>query len=532
MITFELYRQLDIRLFQTLAVVDPGYGACAKYILDGDSFIILGSDHSIRLEMPSKSMTTDVPMKNWDIETEAVLWFSEDSNEAALIRLICSVFRYYLHIDQYSIFEEFTGMIAACNTMLEQYDLKVIVDDSGMYIFHQDGNCTFEQAISIIMDVDENRMDNGGIVELINEALYYRKLDRMEEAAVRLEKVIRYADHTLPLYTDSVFLLAETYYFAGNFDRAIQLYYRCNMEFIEDEDDFYIHLGHALLDTRMKKYERQIRIYYRGRIDAEYADTHRQAVAASKIEIGEVFDEYEATCLEMGRKKYAEYRNSLPIGADDIDELLVFEKNEKEEEVEEVKRYKDLKLQESHVCDKDIGRSVQEMFSKALTFFMDGDYQDAFDIYSRIKEEVAPDSDYATWVHYMRGKMYCIFDEPQKADDELRECDVNKFGKVYRQEDFLVLYSHVRIICEDFESDPRFRVMIRGRLDNYFSQYDREYNSMLRDRELMKNYRNYETECLENARRDFANSIVSEDEETIVPKGFWSRLKNSFTGKS
>ena len=121
------------------------------------------------------------------------------------------------------------AQINMTNEKLSQYELKVIADDTGLCVFHEDGDFTFENAIELIMDYDENRMDNGGMAELINEALYYRKLDRMEEAAASLEKVVRYADHTQPIYTDSVFLLAETYYFAGNFERAVELYYRCHM---------------------------------------------------------------------------------------------------------------------------------------------------------------------------------------------------------------------------------------------------------------------------------------------------------------
>lgn len=532
MITFELYRQLDIRLFQTVAAIDPGYGSCAKYILDGDSLILLGSNHSIRLNMTDKSVSEDIPMKNWDIETEAVFWFAEDSNEAALIRVICNAFRYYLQVEPLESAEEFSAMIIAVNNILVRYNLRILVDDSGMCIFYEDGTYTFEDAVNLIMDMDENHMDEGGLADLINEAFYYRKLDRMEDAAVRLEKVLRYADHTKPIYTDSLFLLAETYYFAGNFDRAVQLYYRCHMEFIEDENDFYVHLGHALLDERMKKYERQIRIYYRSRIDAEYADTHRQAVAASQIEIGEVFDEYEETCLEMGRKKYAEYRNNLPVDADDIDELLFFKEEDKEITAPETKKYKGIVLKEPAVTQGISGKSVQEMLAQGLTYFMDGDYEEAFDVYSQIKEDAAADSDYATWAYYMIGKMYCIFDDIEKAAAALDRCDVNKFGKVYRQDDFLILFSHVHIIKEDFESDPRFRVLLRGRLDNYFAQYDREYNLILRDRKLMKSYREYEDECLKAGKETFANYIIEEvNVEPISNRGFLGKLANLFGGK-
>lgn len=528
MITFEVYRQLDIRLFQTVAVVDSTYGACAKYILDGDSLILLGSDHSIRLNVSDKTVSNDVPIRNWDIESEAVLWFSEESTEAILIKMIANAFKQYLGVEPFGSQEEFSGTIEAVNSRLEQYSLKIIADDNGMCIFYEDREYSFEEAILLIMDMDENRMDTGEIINLINEALFYRKVDKMEEAAACLEKVVRYVDHTQPVHTDVLFLLAETYYFLGNYERAVSLYYRCHMEFIENEDNFYTHLGHALLDEKMKKYERQVKIYYRAKIDAEYADTHRQAVAASATEVGDVFEEYEKTCNEMGRKKYAEYRNNLPVGADDIDELLVFEKDKRPVSADAVKRYKDFTLMMPNRSELSGKRSVPEMLSTALSLFLDGEYQKSYEIYVRLSEEVTAQSDYGTWVFYMLGKLYCFFGEPKKAYDELKKCDPNRFGNVYRQDDFLILLDHVRILCEDFESDTRFRDLIRGKLDNYFAQYDREYNLLLKDRKLMKNYRAYETECYNNAVDEFGDDIDIREEVQEVRGGLLDGIKHLF----
>ena len=65
MIFFELYRQLDIRVFQTISAIDPGYGSCAKYVFEGDSLILLGMDHSVRLDILTKEVKKDSPIRNW-----------------------------------------------------------------------------------------------------------------------------------------------------------------------------------------------------------------------------------------------------------------------------------------------------------------------------------------------------------------------------------------------------------------------------------------------------------------------------------
>ncbi|MBQ6319576.1 MAG: hypothetical protein IJI23_07345, partial [Lachnospiraceae bacterium] len=270
MIFFELYRQLDIRIFQTISAVDQTYGSCAKYVFDRDSLVLLGMNHSIRLDILTKEVKKDNPIRNWDVESETVMWFAEDSAVAALIRLINDAYRKWMELDVNISDEYFAMELEEVNHILAGYALRIFADDTGMSIFKDDvqvgDEFTFEMAVELIMDVDENRMDEAGIGQLINEALYYRKLDRYEDAAVRLENVVRYVDHTLPVYSQTVFTLAETYYFLGNYERAVMLYYRVNLQFVEDEDDFYLHLGHALVDAKMKKYDRHLRIYYHSMI--------------------------------------------------------------------------------------------------------------------------------------------------------------------------------------------------------------------------------------------------------------------------
>ena len=507
MLFFELYRQLDIRMFQTMAAVDPTYGSCAKYLFDRDSLVLLGTNHSIRLDILSKNVSNDNPVKNWDYESEAVLWFAEDSTEAAVVRLINDAFRKWLSLDANITEEYFLNELNMVNSYLAGYDLKIFVDDTGMSIFKDGAALTFEQAIEYIMEVDENRMDDDGIEALISESFYYRNMDRYEEAAIRLEKVARYVDHTLPIYTNTVFSLAETYYFMGNYERAVQLYYRINMNFIADEEDFYMHLGHALLDEKMRRYDRHLRIYYHSLIDPKYADTHRQAVASAKGAVAEVFEEYSETCLEMGKKKFEEHKKSLPEQADDIDELLNIYENPEEKPDVTHKQIDDIKLREPHVVANDNVKAVNELLSQALDLYLAGSYQDAFDIYFRLKEITSPDSDYYSWVYYQLGKLYLFFNEPQKAVACISECDPNRFGMVYRQEDFLLLARHAHIVNDDFESDARFRVFVRGRLDPYYAQYSRDYNLLMRDKKLVKSYGIYEKDCIDEARYDYRDVL-------------------------
>ncbi|MFT3985588.1 MAG: tetratricopeptide repeat protein [Lachnospiraceae bacterium] len=510
MIVFELYRQLDVRMYMTVAVLDRNYGSCAKYILVDDTLLLLGTNHSVKLNLMTKSVTEDQPIKDWDIDTEPLLWFAEESSEACVIRMINNAFRQWLEIDPFPSYAAFGDAMQEINAKLAGYHLRIIFDTESMCVYHEENIVTFEQALELIMEEDSAKEANADLGEWLAEAGYFRKTEQLEEAARRYERLLKHADRTQQLYTQCAFSLAEVYYFLGNYERSVILFYRCSLEFIRDEADFYIHLGHALLDSKMKKYERQIKIYYHGRIDAEYADTHRQAMEVAGREVGEVFDEYEASCYDMGQKKYAEYRNQLPTGADDIDELLLGDIEKQEKPMIVRKRYEDIKLVEPVCLTQTDSKSVNELLSEALNLFGGGEYQQAFDIYWLLRGKVTEDTDYSTWVQFQIGKLYCIFDNAPNAMKALQACRPERFGLVYRQEDFFLLYEHVKIVCDDFESDVRYRKLIRGKFDFYYAQYDREYNKLLHDRKLLHEYHQYERECMESAQKEFSSGICPE----------------------
>jgi len=522
MIVFELYRQLDVRMYQTLAQLDPTYGPCAKYVFQDDTLVLLGSDHSIRLNMANREAIIDNPIRNWDIDNEPVLWFSEDSFEGYVVRAINNVFRQWFNVDPFDSEDALLASIVEINEFISKYGLRIIYDATGMFVYHNDRIVSFEQAIEIIGDTDMRSEQDADLQSVLMEAQGHKTAGRLADAVPYYEQILRATSRPDFIYTVAAFELAETYYFIGNYERAVSLYYRCNLEFIVNEDDFYIHLGHALLDVKMKNYEREIKIYYRSKIDPDYILTHKDAIDGARREVGQVFEEYEETCLEMGCKKYEEHRNTVPEGADDIDELIaVFEEDNDDVLLPGSKEYKGIRLTEPAV-KKDIKRkSDNELFYDAIELFIKGDYQKAFDIYWMLAKELPEDSDYYTWAKFQLGKLYTIFDDYGKALNELEECDPNRFGIVYRQDDYLVLLQHVRTVHDDFEDDERYRKLMRGKFDLYYAQYDPEYNRMLHDHKLVRKFVQYEKECREDSIEYFGQNLVLDETEKSKKKGFF-----------
>ena len=81
---------------------------------------------------------------------------------------------------------------------------------------------------------------------------------------------------------------------------------------------------------------------------------------------------------------------------------------------------------------------------------------------------------------------------------------------VYRQSDFFVLYTHVKILCDDFESDERFRKLIRGKYDAYYARYDQEYVRLRKNVKIMNMFRRYEKECYTAAKTEFSAQLQPE----------------------
>ena len=473
--------------------------------IDGNVLTLLGSNRSIDLDMSCRGVEWSKPAKEWQIDAEPVMWFSEESAEAGVIRMINNLYRQWLNADPFLSAEEFNSSCEDINQRLSVYSLRIFYTAENMCVVRDGELISFEEALKHIMDMDEQADGQIDINNLMYEAEFQKRLGQLDRAIPLYERAITMVTRTDPVYTYASFQLGEGYYFEGNYERSVSLYYRCNLEFVENESDFYIHIGHALVDSKMKKYEREIRIYYRSRLDPDYAVTHKDAIAGATREVGEVFDEYEETCRQMGQKMYADHRNRLPVGADDVDELLAIYDPVVVQPMDPVvvKRYENINLLLPTRAGYSVNKSPNELLADALDLFINGEYQTAFETYVRISEEVSQDTDYYTWAQFQIGKLYSLFDDYEKAYNALTRCDPSGFGLVYRTEDFFELYSHVRIVCDDLESDYRYRKLIRGKFDYYYSSNDRGYFELLRDRQLMTAFAEYEKECIESARADF-----------------------------
>ena len=500
-------------MYRTVKQMDPLINPCSRYLIDGNCLIILGANVSLRWNITNRELTEDKPVKHFDLSDETLYWFSEESAEGAMIRMISNAFRQWYNIDPFKSFAEFEISENDINRKLMEYGFQMAWAMDKMAVFSNEGIVPLESAITIAIEDDALRTAGISVDEWIYDARYFRRTDQLERAIDQYQRVLRYSNPNERMFTEAAFCLGESYYFLGDYDNAVSMYYKCNLDFIEDENDFYIHIGHALLDVKMKRYEKELRTYYRGCLDRSYATEHMREVERAASEVGAEFEEYEKTCLTIGKKKYSEHIAALPL-KDDTFGFVVLEEIQPEETKKTAdKRYRDVKLVKPNILADHDTISLNETMSEALMYLSSGEYQRSYELYYKLSQSLDPESDYATWVNFQLGKLYCICDDAKSSYEVLCRCRPGKFGVVYRQSDFFFLYTHVRTLCDDFESDESFRKLVRGRIDDYYARFDTEYISLRSDPNVMMKFRRYEKECMNAARNEFSAYAFTEEKK-------------------
>ncbi len=503
MIFFEVFKQLDARMYRTAKAFVPVLNPTTRYIIEQDSIVVLGTNISVKWDLSNKSITEENPLKHWDLEGESLYWFSEESAQSAVVRMMSNIIRQWFGVDPFPTFSEFEKSEAEINALIARYGLKIVCDMDRVAVIKNDERISFETAIAMIVEDDALAEAGMSVDEWLYDARYFRQTDQLERAIEQYERVLRYSNITMRVYTESAFCLAESFYFLGDYEKAVDMYFKCNLEFIEDEADFYIHIGHALLDVKMPNFEQDIHVYYRGCLDQAFAMNHMREIERAAEELAENFELYESKCLMIGQKKYNDHIRSLPMKSEVVDEIVSKEEDEKNRIEIAKNRYYDVRLLKPTVLMNLSTISINEAMLQAFELLNNGEYQKAYEMYYKLSESVDVDSDYATWINFQLGKLYYFCNDPLKTFEVLRKCKIGKFGVVYRQTDFFVLYAHVKIICDDFESDERFRKLIRGKFDSYYAKYDQEYLKLVNNAKMMNRFRRYENECLNSAREEF-----------------------------
>ncbi|MCR4654999.1 MAG: tetratricopeptide repeat protein [Lachnospiraceae bacterium] len=500
MVYFETGRELDVRLYKTAAVLIDAFRSCGKYIVQDDDLILLGGIESIALSPVNREARLEAPLRVFNVAKKKARLLRLESAAGKLVKMINDAYREWFEIDPFSNFMEFEGVLLDTNRAISEYGLYLVWNSQGMALFHDGEKITFEQGLQFIIDNDIYEDIGRNLAEWINDARFYKDLGQDDKAVRRYERVLRYLDSSSEVYTEVAFALGELYYFGSNYDEALSFYKRCNLEHVDDVQDFYIHIGHALIDRKMKNFESEIKIYYRSLLDSVFYDNNKRIVEYAASEIAQNYAEYEKVCLQIGKRYYDSDEGRIEGPSEDKGGLVVSEGSfvPAEVPVRPKKRYENIKLVKTKSLEIEADKDPESLLADGLYNLNEGEYQKAYENYALLAEKTGKGTVYYTWAMLQLAKLFSFFEEYENAVTCLADCERDKFGIVYRLEDYKFLYVHAKIVIDDFENDKRFRLMVRGKYDHYYARFDRQYHFLTRDRNLCEDFVRYEKECVEN----------------------------------
>lgn len=305
MIAFELNKPLNHFFENALTYIDEEFRSCAKYLLDGDDLIALGYEYSLRMSFADRGLYTVEGYEEWEqyMPLELPL-YEEETMEAELFKYVYTVFRRWQEIPPYADEHMHRVLLRKLSQRLTYYNLRVLIPEEIFEIYFCSERVTLEQAIVTIMQRDMNYH----VVEVVRsdyeEAERLRSLGRHQDAIPYYLNVLTEEDHGSNLYTLAAYGLGEAYHFADKLAGSAEAYMQCNVALLPDQEEFYKRLGHALLDERLKEYGDMVKLYYRSILCVQYRNKHKKELEAAVEEVGEMFEEYEETCVEIGKKKY------------------------------------------------------------------------------------------------------------------------------------------------------------------------------------------------------------------------------------
>lgn len=106
------------------------------------------------------------------------------------------------------------------------------------------------------------------------------------------------------VYHSMCFSMGEIMYYRDELASAAYFYGLCDIEKVEDKDDYYERLGHCFLDDKMSDFAPALKLHYRASHNEGFRDSHKEELAGGVPFSSEEMEQYRLTCIKVGRERY------------------------------------------------------------------------------------------------------------------------------------------------------------------------------------------------------------------------------------
>ena len=171
----------------------------------------------------------------------------------------------------------------------------------------------FEEENTAQIQEDTEKENTAETQDIIPE----EKSDGMPEAALEerpqdcIPKNVRELfEHTLggakpgsEVYHAVSFTMGEIMYFRDMPDCAAYFYQLCDIDRIENEEDFFERLGHCYLDNLMGQFSAPLKLLYKAELSEAFREKNKDKLEKCRFPQKEL-ETYRARCIRVGRTKY------------------------------------------------------------------------------------------------------------------------------------------------------------------------------------------------------------------------------------
>ena len=99
------------------------------------------------------------------------------------------------------------------------------------------------------------------------------------------------------------FTMGEIMYFRDMPDCAAYFYQLCDIDRIENEEDFFERLGHCYLDNLMGQFSAPLKLLYKAELSEAFREKNKDKLEKCRFPQKEL-ETYRARCIRVGRTKY------------------------------------------------------------------------------------------------------------------------------------------------------------------------------------------------------------------------------------
>lgn len=310
MIVCELNKPLNHFFETALTYIDEEFHSCATYLLDGDELVVLGDEYSLRMSFADKGLYRAEGIDEWNqyIPPELPM-YEEETIEAELFKYVYTLFRRWQQIPPYASNHMHKVLLGKLNKKLLYYDLHITGSAEAFEIQYGGNRVSLEDALWAIVVRNAGEHKKFVIRTDFEEAERLRSLGHHEDALPLYLSALEKESKGSNIYTLASYGLGEVYYFKDDMEKTVRAYLCCDVKLLSDETELYRRLGHAFLDERLKNYTDDLKAYFKSIQSVPYANRHQDETEEAFKNVGEIFEEYEETCVEVGKKQYETFRH-------------------------------------------------------------------------------------------------------------------------------------------------------------------------------------------------------------------------------